>query len=299
MGGMTAAVVAAQTVGIIRAVILADPTFLSPERQREVRDSDAAEQHRRILALDRADLVAEMRSRHPHRSPEIVELLADARLKTKMSAWGVLTPPNPDYRQLVSSIRVPVLLVTGDAGPVVSPETAGELQGLNPRLQIYQIRGAGHGVPYDQPEHFAAVVGAFLRYVVPAGTAPPPDPGRYILLTEDQLSGSEGVIADIFAQDKSIRWDGWNDSARQALARYFLFSDRKYTDRLGLVPFSAEDQFYNRDYWMLSFDKRARKSAGYDASGILQQINRELEGAPAGVDLAVVGEIRAAVEMIG
>jgi N-formylmaleamate deformylase len=36
MGGMTAAVVASEVSTAIRGVVLADPTFLSPERQREV-----------------------------------------------------------------------------------------------------------------------------------------------------------------------------------------------------------------------------------------------------------------------
>ena len=40
MGGMIAAVVASQLGRVIRGVILADPTFLSPQRQREVRDSE-------------------------------------------------------------------------------------------------------------------------------------------------------------------------------------------------------------------------------------------------------------------
>ena len=36
MGGMTAAVVASRGGGLIRGLILVDPTFLRPERQREV-----------------------------------------------------------------------------------------------------------------------------------------------------------------------------------------------------------------------------------------------------------------------
>src|SRR3954463_16665071 len=39
MGGMTAAVVAGQAGKLISGVILVDPTFLTPERQREVCDS--------------------------------------------------------------------------------------------------------------------------------------------------------------------------------------------------------------------------------------------------------------------
>lgn len=162
MGGMTAAVVASQAGAAIRGVILADPTFLSPERQRWVHESDVIEQHRRLLCSNRDDVLAQLRLRHPHRSSELVELITDARLQTQMSAFGVLTPPNPDYRQLVSSICVPILLVIGDKG-VVSVETAQELQNLNPHFCYEQIPDAGHGLPYDQPDRFAAVVRSFLR----------------------------------------------------------------------------------------------------------------------------------------
>jgi N-formylmaleamate deformylase len=165
MGGMTAAVVASQVAPAIRGVILADPTFLSPQRQREVRDSDVLEQHRRVLSLDKSDVLAQIRARHPHRSSEIVGLLAESRPQTRLGAFDVLTPPNPEYQQLVSTIYVPILLVIGD-DPVVSLETARELENLNLRLRVEQIQDAGHGVPYDQPERFEAVVGSFLRSVV-------------------------------------------------------------------------------------------------------------------------------------
>lgn len=161
MGGMTATVVGSQLGELLGAIILADPTFLSPQRQREVRDSDVAEQHRRLLSGKKADLLADLRLRHPRRSAEDLELLADARLQTRLCAFDVLTPPNPEYGPLVSAIRVRTLLVIGDE-PVVSIETARELQRLNSRVRVEQIRNAGHGIPYDQPESFASVVKSFL-----------------------------------------------------------------------------------------------------------------------------------------
>jgi N-formylmaleamate deformylase len=162
MGGMTGALVASRGVGIIRGLILVDPTFLSPERQREVRDSDVADQHRRALALQKSDLVAHARARNPQRSPEIIELQADARLNTRMCAFDVLTPPNPEYRDVVNAIDVPSLLVIGDS-PVVTLEMATELCNLNPRVRIAQIQNAGHGLPFEQPERLNEVVVSFLH----------------------------------------------------------------------------------------------------------------------------------------
>jgi pimeloyl-ACP methyl ester carboxylesterase len=160
MGGLVASVVASRGAPMLRGVVLVDPTFLSPERQREVRDSDVADQHRQMLGLAKADLVMQSRSRN--RSLESIELQAEARLQTRMAAFDVLTPPNPDYRALVRAIAVPALLVIGDA-PVVTLETATELRQLNPRLRVAQIARAGHGVPFDQPEQLAAAIGSFAR----------------------------------------------------------------------------------------------------------------------------------------
>lgn len=162
MGGMTAAVVASQLGSALRGVILADPTFISPEQQREVDGSGVVEQHRQLLSSDRSALLAQLRLRHAHRSPEMIELLADARLQTHLRAFEVLTPPNPDYRELIRSVRAPLLLVLGGRG-IVSPETAQQLQGLNPRLSHELIPEAGHGLPYDQPERLGQVVKSFLR----------------------------------------------------------------------------------------------------------------------------------------
>ena len=163
MGGMTAAVVASRGAGLLRGLILVDPTFLEPERQREVHASDVLDQHRRALALSRAELVAQARARHPRRSPELIELQADARLATRVEAFDVLAPPSPDFREVVRAIDVPTLLVIGDTSPVVTLELATELRGLNPRVRIAQVADAGHGLPFEQPARLAELVASFLR----------------------------------------------------------------------------------------------------------------------------------------
>jgi N-formylmaleamate deformylase len=163
MGGLTAAVVASRKPNLLRGLILADPTFLSPKAQREVRDSDVADRHRRTLNMSLDEVVAEAQARHPDRSQETLELLARSRLQTSMAAFDVLTPPNPDYELLVSAINVPSLLVFGDKG-VVSSAVAEELQRRNPKLRVEQIREAGHGLHYDQPGRFAGVIKSFLHY---------------------------------------------------------------------------------------------------------------------------------------
>jgi pimeloyl-ACP methyl ester carboxylesterase len=159
MGGMTAAVVASR--GVPSRLVLVDPTFLSEARQREVYASDVADQHRKMLALSKDELVAQARARHTRRAVEVVELQAEARLQTSLAAFEILAPPNPPYRELVRAIDVPTLLAIGD-DPVVTLEMAAELRELNPRLRVEQIANAGHGLPFEQPERLAEVVRGFL-----------------------------------------------------------------------------------------------------------------------------------------
>jgi pimeloyl-ACP methyl ester carboxylesterase len=122
-------------------------------------------QHHRFLGLSKNDALAQARLRHLHRSSEFVELITEARLQTRINAFDVLAPPNPDYRELVSTIGVPILLIIGDKG-IVSLETAQELQRPNRRLRLELISDVGDGLPYDRPDCFAAVVSSFLRSVV-------------------------------------------------------------------------------------------------------------------------------------
>jgi N-formylmaleamate deformylase len=164
MGGMTAAVVASRKPNLLRGLILADPTFLCPKIQREVYESNIADKHRKFLNMSLDEAVADVLARHPNRPLETLELLARARLQTSMSAFEVLTPPNPDYKQLVGKIDIPSLLLIGDRG-VVTSVVAEELQRLNPKMQVEQIQEAGHGLYLDQPERFAAIVKSFLHSI--------------------------------------------------------------------------------------------------------------------------------------
>src|ERR1700689_916300 len=59
MGGMTASGAASQLGAAMRGVILADPTFLGPQRPLEVPQSDAVDQHRRLLGMDKRDVLAQ------------------------------------------------------------------------------------------------------------------------------------------------------------------------------------------------------------------------------------------------
>jgi N-formylmaleamate deformylase len=162
MGGLAAALVASRSAELLGGVVLVDPTFLSPERQQEVYASDVAEEHRRALARSRAELVAEARPRHRRRSLELLDLQAEARLATCLHALDVLRPPNPPYREVVAAIDVPTLLLIGDR-TIVTVEMAEALRDDNAHLSIERIPGAGHGLPFDEPDRVAHCVASFRR----------------------------------------------------------------------------------------------------------------------------------------
>lgn len=163
MGGMTAALAASRNAKQLQGLILADPTFLTPQRQREVYESDVAAQHHRILSQPKEEFLAEMQARHSRRSQELIELFVQARFQTSTHAFEVLTPPNPDYRQLIGALEIPSLLIIGGAAGIVSAEMAAELARMNPQLKVAQIAEAGHGLPYEEPERFSTLVKDFLR----------------------------------------------------------------------------------------------------------------------------------------
>ncbi len=162
MGGMTAAVVASREGKLLRGLILVDPTFLSPERQREVHKSDVAASHRQTLRLPRTTIVAQAQAKHPHRPLELIELQAQAKLMTHQNAFDVLTPPNPEYHKVVSTIDVPSLLVFGDH-TLVTHDMATELHHLNSQLQLKPLPDATHALPFDDPERLAEGILPFLR----------------------------------------------------------------------------------------------------------------------------------------
>jgi N-formylmaleamate deformylase len=167
MGGMTATVVASRLGSALCGVILVDPTFISPEWQREVYESDVFAQHRQFIKSNKEELLAEARGRNASRTAEMIEIVTESRILTDIRALDVLTPPNPKYRDLIPRVSAPILLVLGSRG-IVSLETAQELERVNPNLRHEMIVGAGHAIPYDEPGRLGALVASFLKSQVAA-----------------------------------------------------------------------------------------------------------------------------------
>jgi N-formylmaleamate deformylase len=168
MGGMTAALAASELGSLARAVVLIDPTFLGAEMQREVYESGVGEEHQQLLKWTRDRLISRAREKSPNRSEEMIRHLVDARLQTSINACEVLSPPNPDWREVARAIEVPTLLVTAERG-IVSPEMARELQRLNDLFRHQHVANIGHGLPYDVPDRIGKILTSFLAQVAAFG----------------------------------------------------------------------------------------------------------------------------------
>ncbi|MDR2270184.1 MAG: alpha/beta hydrolase [Sphingobacterium sp.] len=164
MGGMTVALASTYKPTLFRSVVLADPTFLTLEVQHQVYKSDVIDQHRKVLAMSLDELISSAQIRYPNRSKRTIETFAKARLQTSIHAFEVLTPPNPDFRELVRNITVPCLLLFGDRG-IISSAVANELKDLNSLLESKQIFNAGHSLHLDQPDCFLSEVRSFLQSI--------------------------------------------------------------------------------------------------------------------------------------
>nr|WP_281255905.1 alpha/beta hydrolase [Deinococcus hopiensis] len=125
MGGMTAAL-----TRIFKAPYWSTRRASVPSGNAKVYGSDVAEQHRHALNLDKSELAAQAKRRRPSRSTEVSERLVEAGLQTRMQAFEVLAPLNPEYRELIQSVRVPILLILGSSGTVTLNQ-AQELQTLD------------------------------------------------------------------------------------------------------------------------------------------------------------------------
>jgi N-formylmaleamate deformylase len=111
-------------------------------------------------------LIAKGRADNPRWAEEELAPWAEAHLQVNPAVfdWADAGSAVWRWRELVPAFACPVLLVTGDTGrgAAVSPEVAREAAGLNPRLEVAHIAGAGHSIRRERFEEYVEVVREFL-----------------------------------------------------------------------------------------------------------------------------------------
>jgi pimeloyl-ACP methyl ester carboxylesterase len=99
--------------------------------------------------------------RREHREQQIAEL-REAGDGQKVAIVEALRD-RPDDRVVLAGWRWPVLVVVGDADPMISAAAASLLAKSAPHGRLEVVPGAGHLVSLDQPERFNEILAAFLE----------------------------------------------------------------------------------------------------------------------------------------
>jgi N-formylmaleamate deformylase len=170
MGGGVAAVVASDWPELVQAVMLEDAALFVP--REEPKPGEKAEQRHGWLFEVRAQSLEERKAacqKNTGWSEITVEQWAISKEQLNMDILAAGAAPVIGERsslEVLTSIRCPLLLVTGDParGAMITPEQAAEILALQPLARTLHIPNAGHCIRYDQPQAYAESVGAWLRH---------------------------------------------------------------------------------------------------------------------------------------
>jgi N-formylmaleamate deformylase len=173
MGASTSLLAAARRPEVPRAIVLEDPppSWAWSERPAEDERARVAEMRARFREMKRltaAELAAEQRAAAPTWSEAEVARWVDAKQRFDLAAGGYVDATDAvDWAAVLSDVRCPVLLVTGDqeAGALVGPDETEQLRTLVPQLQVAHVPDAGHSIRHDHLERYLDAVRRFLAAV--------------------------------------------------------------------------------------------------------------------------------------
>lgn len=179
MGAATAAVVATQRPDLVSALVLEDPARYGTRSPSELlRRGQARANHvNRTLADLPASLVALLENAGTPGQPSAQEALpslwASQQLDQSLLGTGVVAP-EVEFTQLMKSISLPTLLLTGDrrGEARVGAQLLAQLMEQNPNICGQVMPGAGHQVRRANQQAYYDVVDAFLQAQVPASAMP-------------------------------------------------------------------------------------------------------------------------------
>ena len=86
------------------------------------------------------------------------------RYDRALRSGNTLRPRNPEAAwRSCGQIAVPTLLMRGADSDILAPEVAKRMMEVIPGAAFVEIKGAGHPIPLDTPDAFAAAAREFLK----------------------------------------------------------------------------------------------------------------------------------------
>ncbi|WP_162581686.1 alpha/beta fold hydrolase [Variovorax sp. PBS-H4] len=164
MGARIAGHAAACRPRALRRLVLADPPVCGPGRRPYPAHLDW---YLKSIALAARGCDAEaMREYCPTWSDEQRALRAEWLHTCDPRAVAVSFQDfhEVDFHAELPAIAVPTLLLTAERGDVVPDADVAEIRQLNPLVAHRRVPGAGHMIPWDNPEGFDAAVSKFLGF---------------------------------------------------------------------------------------------------------------------------------------
>jgi pimeloyl-ACP methyl ester carboxylesterase len=173
MGGVTAALAAAEYPELVRAAILEDPPWRWPSSadQSTANKRTLYEHWHTRLALRKMLTTAESfvrgRRERPLWSPEDHEADVPAKEQVSMQVLEFILHHEQTWAQQVTKFECPVLLIYGNPalGSVIGPDVAAEARRINPSVEPVQIPTAGHSIRRECFDEYVAVVREFLARI--------------------------------------------------------------------------------------------------------------------------------------
>ena len=109
--------------------------------------------------------VATAEFRYPEKHAASIELLVDESAKadprTAIEAAEDVFPA--DYRPVLGTMDVPVLLLYGEISNMTMPKTGPYMVDAIPDAELVLFKDSGHNPHLEEPEHFNQVVGDFAK----------------------------------------------------------------------------------------------------------------------------------------
>lgn len=172
IGGQAATAVAGLYPDKVRGVVLEDPAWFENRVPAEVPNENSQRWKDDLLhyqSLSRAATIAECHQNNPTWHIDELNAWAESRYQMSPDALvSILSSMQGSWKELVSKITCPILLVTPDLklGGIITPQMVAEASLLWKNGREAHIPGAGHSIHREQFDLYMSAVQDFLKEIL-------------------------------------------------------------------------------------------------------------------------------------